>query len=121
MIPVLLYTAIFFGGIPLSFTIISSIFFLRKHRILAPIALVLALFQAVCVIVLVADPVAELIIFWLFAIILPIVLALAGSIWTILRTKIGLERGYGIGFSVLGSALTGGQVAFFIIAIWGTI
>jgi hypothetical protein len=59
--------------------------------------------------------------FVLLGIVLPAILAVVGSLWTVRRTKIRRERAYGIGVSMLGCALTGGHVAFYCVAVWQTI
>jgi hypothetical protein len=116
-----LITALFFGAIPLSFTIIGAFLVLRRHRTLIPVLVALTLYQALSIIVLCAYPVPAMSTFWALAIVSPAFLALAGTIWTVATTKALPERVYGIGLSTIGCALTGCQVAFYIVAIWGTI
>ena len=116
-----LYTSFFLGAIPILFTVISGIVIWRRHRMLTPIPLVLGFFQAVCIVVLIRDYIPEMRSFVMLGIVFPAVLAVVGSLWTVLRTKIRRERAYGIGVSILGCALTGGHVAFYCIAVWQTI
>jgi hypothetical protein len=116
-----LYTSFFLGAIPVLFTIISGVVIWRRHRMLAPVPLVLGFFQAVCIFVLISDHIPEMSSFVLLGIVLPAILAVVGSLWTVRRTKIRRERAYGIGVSMLGCALTGGHVAFYCVAVWQTI
>jgi len=117
----ILYCGLFFGAIPALFTIISGCFAIWRHRVLVPVVVALALYQAVGIIILCADPVPEASTFWLLAVVLPIALVFGECIWIALRTKARYERVYGMGISIIGCALTGCQIAFYITAIWGTI
>ena len=116
-----LVTALFFGAIPLAFTATSAFVVFRRHRTLAPVILVLLLYQSLSIVVLSADPIPEKSAFLILAIALPIALALIGSIWTVVTTKAVRERVCGIGISTIGCALTGCQVACYVAAVWGTI
>jgi hypothetical protein len=120
-IATVLYTSFFLGAIPILFTIISGIVIWRRHRMLAPIPLVMGFFQAACIVVLIRDYIPEMRSFVLLGIVLPAVLAVAGSLWAVLRTKTRREQAYGVGVSILGSALTGGHIAFYCTAVWQTI
>ncbi len=120
-LPVYLMTALFFGAIPLAFTVISAFVVFRRHRTLAPVIVVLSLYQVLSIVVLSADPIPEKSAFLILAIALPIALALTGSIGTAFTTKAVRERVLGIGISTVGCALTGCQVASYVVAVWGTI
>lgn len=116
-----LIPALFFGAIPLAFTVISAVVVFCRHRTLAPVIVVLALYQMLCIVVLSADPIPEKSVFLILAIAFPIALALTGSIWTVVTAKAASERVRGIGISTIGCALTGCQVAFYVSAVWATI
>lgn len=116
-----LMTALFFGVIPLSFTVISAFVVFHRHSTLIPIIVVLSLYQTLSIVVLSVDPIPEKSAFLILAIALPIALAFIGSIWTVVTTKAVRERACGIGISTIGCALTGCQVACYIAAVWGTI
>lgn len=51
----------------------------------------------------------------------PLVVAVGGCMWTVKRTSGRRDRAIGNSVSVLGSALTAGQVIFDMIAIWSSV
>ena len=118
---VLVARALFFGAIPLGFTLASAALVAARQPRLLPVVVTLGLYQAVCVLVLYLDRIPAQGTLILFALAFPSTLALAGSAWSFASTKLARERALGVAVSVLGCALTGGQVALYVTAVWGTI
>jgi len=121
-----LYRSVVFGAIPLAFLLISAFIAFRRHKVLVPVVVSLALYQATCFLMLRptsggSPGIPEVLELQLLSVFLPLSVALGGTVWSMVATKVPRERMVGCAISTVGSGLTAGQAYFFITIIWGTI
>jgi hypothetical protein len=109
-----------------TFLLVSAFTAFRRYRVLIPVVVALALYQAMCFIMLhgsfgSSPEIPEMLDLRVLSIVLPMVVALGGSVWSFMATRVMRERVIGTIISTVGSGLTAGQAYFYITIIWGTI
>ncbi len=116
----LLYLS-FFGFVPSGFAICCLLYLKKNHPALKPVAIGLLVYQVICAIVVVNDPIPAKNTLKLFSMIIPVTMVAGSSIWLVSKTKNNIERLLGFFISLVGFGLSGFMFAIWVTLIWGTI
>ena len=120
-IHVFLSRSLFVGLLPTLFIVASSIFAFRWYRCLIPVVVGLALYVVACLIRFTPVSIPTGMDIAIFVVGLPVLLGLAGCIWSVVAPDRTIERVYGLAISILGFGLSAGILAVFIQISWATI